>query len=153
MRYLRIIGAMMLLAVSLLAMTGCQEPASPLEDYTWELVRYGKPGSIGEALPDVTVTAYFNSRDKTVSGNGGCNAYSGTYTASKADLTINTPLIRTEMACGGAVDQQENEYFKLLQAADRFELERGMLYIYSGDARLVFQRSDAPPPDIKQWGE
>ena len=153
MKILRILAIIIILAVILPAVAACQKIASPLEDFNWILTRYGDPGSMKTPLPDTQVTAFFDSKEKKVSGSGGCNTYGGAYTVDHLSLTITGPLVMTEMSCGGEKDIQENQFLNALQKADSFELEQGQLIIHSGNYRLYFKQTDIPVKTISQWGE
>src|SRR4030042_5679742 len=91
MKCLRIIAVMIMLTASFLTLAACQKLASPLEDYTWVLIQYGAPGKINTALPDTAVTAFFDSKEKQVSGNGGCNAYGGSHETDRLPLPTTGP--------------------------------------------------------------
>ncbi len=72
-----------------------------------------------------------------VSGTGGCNGYSGTYTLDGDSLTFS-PLVSTMMACADdTITQQEAAFLQALQTATRFELARGRLTIWYGDEQTL----------------
>jgi heat shock protein HslJ len=76
-----------------------------------------------------------------VSGNAGCNTYSGSYQVKGETISFG-PLARTEMYCmepEGVMDQEQT-YLEILEAAQRFELTENILTIYSdSEETLTFQ--------------
>ena len=138
MKSLKVVLAAIILLTGYLTLTACQV-ASPLEDYTWVMMSYSEGGKTVNALPGTEVTAFFDSKDKTVRGSGGCNTYGGKYNLDH--LTLSFPeLTMTLMACGDEINAQETVYLKLLQGADRFEMDHGNLIIYSGQKTIKFRR-------------
>jgi heat shock protein HslJ len=140
MKLLKIILAVIVLLTGLLTLNACQTLASPLEDYTWVLTLRGEPGNMKSPLPDTEVTAFFDSKEKKVRGNGGCNAYGGSYEVDGLNLSITGSLMMTEMWCGDEKGEQESQFLKALQAAESFELDHGNLIIYCGKQTLHFSR-------------
>ena len=95
MRPVVILAALIILAAITISFTACQDIASPLEDFNWKLVNYGGPGGMKAALPDTEVTAFFDSKSKTVTGSGGCNDYSAPYEVDHLTLKISGPITQT----------------------------------------------------------
>ncbi|WP_419785144.1 META domain-containing protein [Pseudodesulfovibrio sp.] len=60
--------------------------------------------------------------DGTVSGSGGCNTFTGTYTLEGDELKFG-PLTSTEKACGGATGEQEFTYLSFLARVSRVEVD------------------------------
>ena len=99
-----------------------------LENVLWTLAASGDPANPTVVEAGSTVTATFTP-EGTVSGSGGCNNYSGTYTLSGDQITIS-PLATTMMYCetGG---QQETTYLTALQQARRIAFSsEGRLQIF-----------------------
>jgi heat shock protein HslJ len=90
----------------------------PFEGTTWEALFYftTNGGVWNPALPGATVTATFDG--KTMSGNGGCNDYSATYTRDGSRIKLG-PITATQKNCAApeGVMQQEQGYFQMLQSA------------------------------------
>ena len=142
-----------MLAAGILTLTACREAASPLEDVNWVMTSYSEGGEPVNALPGTDVTVLFDSRDKTVKGSGGCNAYSGNYTLDGMNLSF-TELFMTLMACqDAAVMAQEHTYIDIFKDADSFEVKQGKLIIYSGQKTITFKRVDTGTKTISQRGE
>lgn len=137
MKTLVIVLAVIIIAGSI-ALAGCQEITSPLEDIDWVLTSYGKYGTTQPVLPDTQVTAFFNSEEKQVNGNAGCNSYFGSYEVDALTLTVPGPVGVTEMWCGEEKGKQEQDYLTALQAAESFRLDQGNLRIEGGDWQLNF---------------
>ena len=116
---------------------GGSEAPSPLAGASWRLVELnGQPPVAGGD----TLTLSFAAGEERVSGNGGCNQFSGPYTQNGASLRIG-PLISTRRACiEPAANAQETAYFQALESANRYAIEGGQLVLYRGNdvvARFV----------------
>ena len=93
-------------------------PANPLEG-DWNVTGYnnGKQ-AVTSPIAGTSLTATFTA--DTVSGNSGCNTYSGPYTIDGASITIG-PLASTMMACASqAASDQEAQFLAALQASTTF---------------------------------
>ena len=80
--------------------------------------------------------------DGQVSGNTGCNLYSGSYQVNGEAISFGA-LAWTERGCVDpeGVMQQERTYMELLGAAERCELEDGELRIFTdSQGSLTFER-------------
>jgi heat shock protein HslJ len=84
-----------------------------LNDTTWSLVSYGSATDPTQAAPDVETTLTFGA-DGQVSGNMGCNSFSGTYEL-KGDKIEFGPLLSTLMACDDPGMSQEAAAFNVLR--------------------------------------
>jgi heat shock protein HslJ len=94
----------------------------------------------GQVLGDVRPTIAF-SGDGTVSGTGGCNTFSGTYTTDGSKLTFG-PLAATQKACSPeAVSTLEGAYLAALQAVTAYEItSAGQLKLTSGSTTLTYAK-------------
>jgi len=73
----------------------------------WVLVGYGDALNPTVVEPGTYVTINFRPSDDQVSGSGGCNNYFTTYTADDDfNLTINSPMGSTMMACESGMEQE-----------------------------------------------
>jgi heat shock protein HslJ len=108
-----------------------------LEGSRWRLEDLAGAG----VLDNVQATLEFGA-DGRVTGNGSCNGFGGTATVTGAAIQVG-PLVATRKACVEAVMNQETNYMRALEAAERFELKEPFLYIYAaGHAQpLRFIRS------------
>lgn len=136
---------------ALLADFMAQPPAS-LSDNTWLVTSYNSGGqAIVGVISGMRLTAVFTP-DGMVSGNGGCNSFSGTYTTSGNNITIG-PLASTMMACQEDVMQQEAAYLAALQSAATYQLMGDTLELYTADGSLavIFTVEVAPALAGSKW--
>ena len=93
-------------------------------------------------LAGTTLTADFG-KDGTLSGNSGCNTYSGGYKVNGDQITIG-PLASTMMACSDPVGvmEQEAQYLAALQSAATYQIEGNVLQLRTKDDALaaIFNR-------------
>ncbi len=96
---------------------------------SWRLVNMGEIGSPGVVLQANELTAEF--AESRISGSGGCNRFMGGYEIPQAGTLSIGPLASTFMACEQPIANQEAQYLKALQAAQRYELDdEGQLAIF-----------------------
>ena len=108
--------------------------ANPLGGTTWELVSYGDVGTPILALPDGAAIISFDT-EGTLSGNVGCNQFSGTYSVSGEKLKTG-PIMATAMACMDAARMnQESAVLMLLNGNLSFESDGDTLTIFSEDGK------------------
>lgn len=114
--------------------------ATTLEGTLWMMTNYnnGREAVVSVAI-DTEVTALFE--DGQLSGNGGCNQYSGGYELEGESISIG-PLISTQMFCAepeGTMDQ-ETLYLAALEAATTYEIKDDRLDFYDdkGSRQLTF---------------
>ena len=117
------------LVIGAALLAGCAAQAAPLVDTNWKLSTLnGK-----QALPDVGATLDF-AQGGRLSGNTGCNSFSGTYKASGSQLTLE-PGAMTMMACAQPVMQQENEFIAALSATRAYTVKDGQLTLADGSGK------------------
>jgi len=103
-----------------------------------ELLRYGMPNIDGDyeatalrtvdayafasPIPGTTITAKFAGG--TITGSGGCNTYTASYTTDRGSIHIDRPAA-TQKQCSDpeGVLEQEANYFAALAAADHYRLD------------------------------
>ncbi len=109
-----------------------------LQGTSWDVIGYnnGKQ-AVTSVLAGTTLTAEFG-KDGTLSGNGGCNTYSGPYQVNGNQITIG-PLISTMMACGdpAGVMDQETQYLAALQSAATYQMDGTALELRTKDGALA----------------
>ena len=94
----------------------------------------------GQVLADIRPTISF-SGDGTVSGNAGCNTFSGTYTVDGSNLTFG-PLASTKIACEGAKGTLETAFLGAIQATTTYEItDAGELKLTAGATTLTFTKA------------
>ena len=126
-----------LLALSVIGLTACTT-APAFEDIDWVLESYGEKGNLQPAMEGSEPTAKFDSAECQVGGTAGCNRYFSGYKITKDKLSIG-PVGHTEMWCEGQMDQ-EDEFLKILQAAESYQVKDSKLQITSGNKLLIFKQ-------------
>ncbi len=98
----------------------------------WVAVAVDDGTGLVATLTDTKPTAMFG-KSGTLSGSGGCNGYSASYSVSGDEIKIGN-TISTQMACLGAgVMQQEQRFFKALETAHMITFEPGALHLLKAD--------------------
>jgi heat shock protein HslJ len=102
---------------------------------TWNVTGYnnGADGVLSIA-EGTTMTAIF-AEGGALSGNGGCNQYTSTYTVDGATIAIQ-PIAATQMACDQAVMDQETAFLAALGKATTFALGERTLELRDADGAL-----------------
>lgn len=130
-----------LLAIALFALTlaACGSTESPeLEGTIWALLTLNGDPVVG----DVPLTAEF-AIDNQMSGNTGCNAFSGVYDVNGENISI-TPTTMTRAACPiDESSQQETDYLNALSSATTFEIRGSTLELRDGSGDLVAEFNTA----------
>ena len=113
------------------------EAAAPATlEGAWVVTGYNNGKEGVESPPDgVVLTADF-APDGQVSGNGGCNTFSGGYSYTDTTIAIG-PLMQSMMACGDPKDTVEQQYLAALQNATGWSIVNGALELRNGEALQV----------------
>jgi ABC-type amino acid transport substrate-binding protein len=141
-----------------------EEPGSDLEDIVWVLDRYlldDDDVDLTEAMEDVEVTMKFDGTEK-VSGNTGCNKFSGRYVTDGSAIVIDD-ILNTSIICelpGGLMDQEtlflelldRVTYYRIVSNEEDQELlEMYITVIEDGQQKekvlLVFYDQEDGPPE------
>ena len=87
----------------------------------WVLQAYGRIGSERETILKTEITLQFMT--DRISGSGGCNRYFSSYQGKDGKLSIQS-VASTKMFCAipEGTMQQEQEYFKALQAVTKYHI-------------------------------
>ncbi len=111
-------------------------PQNPLAGTTWLASSYNNgTGAVVSVIGGTTLTAAFDQSQ--ISGNGGCNAYSGPYWVSGSNIAIG-PLATNQMMCGeAAVMDQEQQFLAALQSAATYQLNGSRLELRRADGALA----------------
>ncbi len=107
-------------------------PQNPLSNTAWQVTGYNNgQGAVVSPLSGTTLTTRFDASQ--VSGNSGCNEYSGSYWVSGSNISIGT-LAGGMMFCGetGVMDQ-EAQFQAALQSAVTFQFDGNRLTLRRGD--------------------
>lgn len=101
-----------------------------LERDSWILESYGARDNLKSVLDGTEITVIFNSAEGQIKGSAGCNSYFGSYELSNDNLSI-FQISNTEMYCmePEGVMEQEDQYLKLLRAAESYKVQDGKLQI------------------------
>ncbi|SFX79525.1 META domain-containing protein [Marinospirillum alkaliphilum] len=96
---------------------GCGgDPVSLLTQGEWMIEDIAGRGIIDSSRVSLRFSA-----DGRISGTGSCNRYAGSYHLSGEGLQIG-PLLATKMACAPALMQQEQTFFRVLEATSAFDI-------------------------------
>ncbi|MCI0487790.1 MAG: META domain-containing protein [Blastocatellia bacterium] len=114
-----------------------------LANTQWILKSFGQEGTETPVVEGSTITLNFGT-DGRASGSGGCNGYSGNYTAQDDKLTFSR-ILSTKRACGdNDATRQEAHYFEALQSTDGFNLADDKLTIFYNDDKNSLNFNKAP---------
>ncbi len=109
-----------------------EEPAAPslIEASGWQLIELmGKPvqdNVPGKKSPDMI----FNTTQGRVAGFAGCNQYFGSYELMEYNRINIEKIGSTMMACPEAEMMLEQEFMKVLELADNYEIRENLLILY-----------------------
>lgn len=93
---------------------------------SWEL---DKAGDSTSKKPTLVI------EDKNISGNGGCNNFTGYLELDPATKSFKASKIAsTRMACRGT---NEPNYFKMLEEVTSYKIKGGQLHLYKGNLLLM----------------
>jgi heat shock protein HslJ len=113
-------------------------PGSPTDiEGSWEVTSFNNGSAIVSVALGSTITMEFDA-DGQVSGNGGCNQYSGGYSVDGSSISIG-PLRSTMMACPDeAVGTQEAQFLAALDMVETWSLAGDELTLLgTGETILV----------------
>jgi heat shock protein HslJ len=97
---------------------------------SWEVTSIYTGSAVSSPVAGSTLTLEFTNDE--VSGDGGCNSFSGAYTVRGTDAITIGPLASTLKACADpALDTQEQQYLAALQLAETYRV--------SGDTLTLFR--------------
>lgn len=113
---------------------GCGDaPAPPaLEGMEWVLTHLE-----GEAVPaGVEATLHLDGETRRVTGSGGCNRFSGTYTLTGGSLVFGG-VAATRMACPSPALEVEDAYFRVLGMVGSYEITGAALELLGEEGPLL----------------
>ncbi len=99
----------------------------------WAAVRIEGIGVLGTPVPRLRWISATQ-----VTGNGGCNQFSGKAVVGDANFTLG-PLASTRMLCMPTPSGQEDKFFKALESTTRARLERGVLVLLDGQGNELMR--------------
>lgn len=108
-------------------------------DGTWELNYIADPSSTFDVLyPNKKPNIVFSIKDSRVSGNNGCNSYTGKLSVTGNKIDFTQPMAVTKMMClnGG---QGEQVYMNTLQKITSYDVtdDGKTLNFISGDIAMM----------------
>lgn len=110
------------------------DPSVPFEQKVWELDLIESNAVIDSVMP---VLVQFE-KDK-VTGNGGCNSFSGSLSIDGSNIKIGE-IATSGIPCGVAEDEAaEKEFFKQLRSATSIAIEPARVVLTISDGTLVFK--------------
>jgi len=119
------LAAILVFALSLIALVGCSRGDSPLDGTHWKLSDW----TLSSLRPaDFTITAEF--ADGKISGSSGVNSYSGPYELGSQNGFAVGPLAGTQMAGPESAMRAEGAYLTLLGQARSYTLAEGRLTLF-----------------------
>lgn len=105
---------------------------------SWDVIGYnnGKEAVVGP-ISGTNPTITFGD-DGTISGNAGCNTYSGTYSLNRKNISITT-LATTQRECiePEGVMEQESSFLTYLQKADTWFIQGNQLSLRTAEDSLA----------------
>jgi heat shock protein HslJ len=137
------------------ATTQTVPPGSPIVG-AWVLESMTSAGTPVSLVPGTTITATFTQAG-LLSGNDGCNQYSGSFTMSGTQLQVSPTLASTMMACEPAVMDQAQTYTRILVGQSSWQVSGDRLTIQdtaTGKNILVFMKGIpvvAAPSPVGSW--
>src|SRR6185312_6294856 len=106
---------------------------APLQETHWTLVELmGKP--VTDTPERKEMYLILHKDQNRVEGNGGCNAFSGTYVLKNNEISFG-PLVSTKVFCPALT--YENEFFKALSTANHYYLKSDTLSLTKGKIMRV----------------
>ena len=101
----------------------------------WLVTSYFRPGAVVSVSAGTTITADFTG--KQISGNAGCNNYSGPYKTDETKIRIG-PVAATQRACAeAAITQQESEYLAALDTVRTFGIDAHGVTFFRADGGIA----------------
>jgi len=102
----------------------------------WRLTAYAdSSGILNSVLPNTTLDSTFSSGGQ-LSGNGGCNTYTGAFTAYDVTLRISIQN-QSQSTCDENVMAQETAFFRAMDSAAKMSLAGNTMTILSSTGRTV----------------
>jgi heat shock protein HslJ len=119
----------------LLSACNSNESQASLAGTTWQLISYGSATALTPAVAGVETTLTFG-KDGQISGNMGCNSFSGKYSIKDGKIIFDA-LASTMMACADAQMTQENAAFKIMSGTVSYEVKDNALTITATDNSVM----------------
>jgi len=106
---------------------------TPLQGTRWDLVALSNANIASEKMPG-NIYIILN-KDSTVTGNGGCNSFTGKYSLGKNNVLSFGEMVRTNVACP-AIDV-ERKFVNSLAKTDHYYIKGDTLSLNRGQFRSL----------------
>ena len=104
-------------------------------------------GNTVSVFPGSKITAEF--RNGQLSGNSGCNSYSGTYEIDGQNIQINQNMAVTMMACfPQEIAEQERAYLTALANAATYAVTESQMQLFDADGNVLVTYSLVVPVEL-----
>lgn len=105
-------------------------------DGTWVLSRIeGPKKDFNELYPNKLPLIHFDEVNLKISGNSGCNSFSGNYGNNKGVLDFTQPLMSTKMACKGG---GEAVFLQTLNKINGYEIKKDTLILKMASVAMMY---------------
>jgi heat shock protein HslJ len=134
------LGTLLLIMAACTSGTSQAGGSSDLAGTSWTATGYDDGSqTVTDVLAGSTLTANFGE-DGTMSGNSGCNDYSGPYKITSNQIGIG-PVSTTRKACSdpAGVMEQEAQYLAALENAEVFVVNGDVLELREVDGTVMAQ--------------
>jgi putative lipoprotein len=124
------------------AATGASSGSVRLEDTTWKLTRLGDQdivASENQRQPYIVL----DSSNHRVTGSGGCNRLTGSYTLEKQTIHFG-PIASTMMACPSGMDH-EGSFLHALDKSHGWKIQGNELELQDENGAFLLRFEAAPP--------
>jgi len=112
--------------------------ASDLDNTSWQLVSYGKPGELKLLVEGTNIPVDF--ANGVISGSTGCNAFEGTYKVDGDALAIQYEISPGPRCDLSSIVEQEQMFLSLIVKAESYGIDGDTLTIDCGERLLVLKR-------------
>ena len=104
--------------------TNTSQNTSNIVEKRWKLIELsGEELKAEEQTPEIFFI--LNGKDNRVTGNGGCNSFTGSYTLSEGNRISFSALVSTMMACMNM--ETETQFYKVLETVDNYTIKDNIL--------------------------
>ncbi len=126
--------------------------AAPLAGTEWDLDEYAPVGEATTVRVPAAVTATAAFTADQISGDAGCNRFTGTYTTNGTTILFG-PVAATLMACPPDVTEVEESYLARLAEATTYAVAGDELTLSARDGSVLLHFSASAPVPLTgtQW--
>jgi heat shock protein HslJ len=121
---------------------------SGLEGTLWQLTEYLGPDGTSVPVP-AAISASATFAKGIVSGNAGCNDYTGSYTVDGDKLTVG-PLAATKKACGPAESAVETVFLTAMGRVATYAVSGTTLELKTAEAKVGLTFSATRPTGLSK---